>query len=170
MIEKIHHDSICILPKLKNALRDTAKEKKKLKGGKNQGAVKQNRQRKQKGVRSLCPYESSASIKEQIGTTIVTAFLAVTTSKHVLVPHCAHRLVVNVQPCLTAATATTPGDPSTTGTATGIRVKHIEGVVTSASGHAVVVEHAVEGIASRAPAGRRHDIYHECQLPSLTRS
>ena len=93
---------------------------------------------------------------------IVAAFLTVpvTVSEYVLVPHRAHRLVVNMQPRLTAATA---GSPGTTGIATGVRMKHIDGVVASASGDAVMAEHAVESIASRVPTGRCHDLYRERQ-------
>ena len=52
MIEKIHRDSICILPKLKDALRDTAKEEK-VESGKKQGRLNKT-VKKKKGARSLC--------------------------------------------------------------------------------------------------------------------
>ena len=95
-----------------------------------------------------------------VGTAIVATFLTitVTVSEYVIVPNRAHRLVVNVQPRLTAATAFTPSNPSTNGTATGVQVKHVEGVVAPVSGNTVVVEHAVEAIASRATTGWRHKI------------
>lgn len=102
---------------------------------------------------SSCPCESSALVKEQVGTTIVAAFLTiiVTMSKYILIPHRAHPLV-DVRPRLTA------NDPSTTGTATRIQMKHNGGVVSLASGHTVVVKHAVMGgILSRGPEGRRHN-------------
>lgn len=121
--------------------------------------------------RSLCPWcESSTSIKEEVGAAIVAAFVTVTAtvmSEYVLVTYSAHSFVINVQPRFTAAPATTPSNPGTTDTATGIRMKHIESVMPPASRHAVMVKHAIEGIASRAPTGRRHDVYRERQPTSL---
>ena len=118
--------------------------------------------------RSLCPWcESSTSIKEEVGAAIVAAFITVTAtvmSEYVLVSYSAHSFVINVQPRFTAAPAATP---STTDTTTGIRMKHIESVMPPAGRHTVMVEHAVEGIASRAPTGRRHDVYRERQPTSL---
>ena len=103
---------------------------------------------------------------------IVAAFLTVTVtvSEYVLVLHRDHCLVINVQPRLTATTATTPSNPSTNGIATGVRVKHVEGIVAPVSGDIVVIEHAVEGIARRATTSRRHDLYREHQPPSLKRT
>ena len=132
--------------------------------------TKKNHQEKL-SKRSLCPWcESSASIKEEVGAAIVAAFFTVTTtvvSEYVLMSYRAHGFVINVQPCFTAAPATTPSNPRTTDTATGIRMKHIEGVMPPASRHAMMIEHAVESIASSAPTGRRHDVYKKSQPTSL---
>ena len=134
MMERIQHDSYAFCPNSK--MRSEILQKKKLKVVNNKGRVKKQPKKpvkKKQRSRSPCPFKSSASMKEQVGTAIVAAFLTVTVtvtvSEYVLVLHRAHRLVVNVQPRLTAATAITPNNLNTTGTATEVRVKHVKGVV-----------------------------------------
>ena len=84
-----------------NQTRKCAKRCNKKRGIKNKRRVKKqnkNRQEKNKDLRSSRRRESSASIKEQVGATNVTAFLAVSVSvsEYGLVTYQAHRLVVNV--------------------------------------------------------------------------
>ena len=86
---------------------------------------------------SLCPCGGNATIEQQIGTPIVRSFIAIS-PKHVLVSHRAHRLIVNVQPSFTTATAAAPS------ATVPVRVEHVEGVVPATSGRTVMVEHAVE--------------------------
>ena len=110
------------------------------------------------------PCGSGATIKEQISTPVVRPLIVVT-PKHVLVPHRAHRFIIDVQPGFAAATATALR------AAISVRVQHIERIVPAACGHAMMVEHAIERVARRlceSSGSRCHDVldgYSQPQLP-----
>jgi hypothetical protein len=76
--------------------------------------------------------------------------------ENVLVPHCTHRLIIDVQPSFTTTVATAPGVAIT------VRVEYVERIVSTARGHTVVVEDTIERVArglSGSSGGRGHDIY-----------
>jgi hypothetical protein len=76
--------------------------------------------------------------------------------ENVLVPHCTHRLIIDVQPSFTTTVATAPGVAIT------VRVEYVERIVSTARGHTVVVEDTIERVArglSGSSGGRGHDVY-----------
>lgn len=110
---------------------------------------------KSKKAHGSRPCGSSATIKEQISTSIVCPVIVVS-SKNILVPRHIHRLIIDVQPSFTTTVATTPCAAIT------VRVEYMERVVSTARGHTVVVEHTIERVArglSGSTGSRGHDIY-----------
>jgi hypothetical protein len=111
---------------------------------------------------SSCPCGRCATIKEKIGTPIIRSLIAIS-PKHVLVAHRAHRLVVDVQPgfasAATIAVVVAAGAPSHT--AVPVRMEHVEGIVSTTSGGAVMIEHAVECVACGSSSGGCHDVWND---------
>jgi len=85
--------------------------------------------------RSLCLSRRSATIKQHISTLFVHS-LIVMASKYVLVLHCDHTFIVNVEPSFLT-------------TAASVRVEHVDGVAPAACGLAVVVKHSIQLVVHR---------------------
>ena len=79
---------------------------------------------------SSCLCGGSATIKQHISTPVVHPQIVIA-PKHVLLPHCAHGFIVDVQPTL----------PTTTDF---VLVEHIDSIVSVACGLSVVVKHTIQ--------------------------
>jgi hypothetical protein len=94
-----------------------------------------------------CLKRGNLTIKQHINTPLVPPALIVVAPKHVLVSHRLHRFIVNVQPTFPT-------------TAVSVRVEHVDRIVPTTCGLAVVIEHPIQLVVDllrRFSCNRCHD-------------